>query len=480
MTPEHLKRMLEIDQALARITVTIADYQGSVYDWGNKYNLTYSFRGNGTATPMRQTDVKRLCFAVGNCQNSATGGPTCFCMRRSVLDIFKYDKGVIDALTTQSFWVYTKNIDHFAKQANFLTLDRAMTSNAMLNSDGYDNWAPKFIAWAQEETDEQGKVDGDMYTSRNDYYDGVKTWLDGAGVRSKRNIKWVDHSDPRQGIKASRFSAKINPAYTRSGGDQYDTMEALRSEVSKAVPDSFPFTFQFLFWEEMAVIEKELWRNLLLCTICVLVFILLLIVQIRVSVTVFLAIFLTLIDMVGILYFWGVTINGVVTVYILVCVGLAVDYSAHIGHAFEDAYGTSDERAAEAVLRMGTAVTNAVVSTMMAVLVFSLSKTYIFRVFFKCFFVVTLIGGAHGLVLLPVLLALLGGDRARPLGAANKSAAEFQPPNDDAYANGDCSREVSPRNSQLDDHKDAVEVNMKGDEFSSEVEMQSATQTTTL
>ena len=44
---------------------------------------------------------------------------------------------------------------------------------------------------------------------------------------------------------------------------------------------------------------------------------------------------MAIIDTVGFLHYWGVTISGTSTIYILVSVGLAVDYSAHIAHMFK-------------------------------------------------------------------------------------------------------------------------------------------------
>jgi len=40
--------------------------------------------------------------------------------------------------------------------------------------------------------------------------------------------------------------------------------------------------------------------------------------------------------------------------------------------------------------------------------VLSVSKSYIFRIFFKQFFGICVFGAAHGLCLLPVLLSLIG------------------------------------------------------------------------
>ena len=48
-------------------------------------------------------------------------------------------------------------------------------------------------------------------------------------------------------------------------------------------------------------------------------------------------------------------------------------------------------------------------STFLAVLVIGFSKSYIFKTFFKALFLVTVVAGAHGLLLLPVLLSMFGG-----------------------------------------------------------------------
>jgi Niemann-Pick C1 protein len=132
--------------------------------------------------------------------------------------------------------------------------------------------------------------------------------------------------------------------------------------------------------------------------------------KIQVSAWVVTTIIISIIDVVGLLYFWDVTISGVSTIYILICVGLAVDYSAHIAHMFKESTGTSQERAKKALGRIGPSVFNAVVSTFLAVVVIGFSTSYVFVVFFKAFFLVTVIAGAGGLWLLPCLLGLFGGD----------------------------------------------------------------------
>merc|ERR1712194_113123 len=129
----------------------------------------------------------------------------------------------------------------------------------------------------------------------------------------------------------------------------------------------------------------------------------------RIACIVSLGICMSIVELLGFMHWWGVTINGTSTIYALICLGLAVDYSAHIAHAFKEASGHRDDRALEALSRIGPSVFHALVSTIVALIVLSVSKTYVFRVFFKVLFLVTMIAGWKGLWLLPVVLSLVGG-----------------------------------------------------------------------
>jgi len=120
------------------------------------------------------------------------------------------------------------------------------------------------------------------------------------------------------------------------------------------------------------------------------------------------------IEVVGFAHYWGVTMNGVSTIYFLICAGLAVDYSAHIGHVFKDSTGVSEDRATDTLVRIGPSVFHAIFSTILAVLVLSFSKSFVFAIFFKVLFLVCVIAGTHGIWLLPVVLGIVGGDSPEP------------------------------------------------------------------
>ena len=57
------------------------------------------------------------------------------------------------------------------------------------------------------------------------------------------------------------------------------------------------------------------------------------------------------------MYIWGVTLNSVSMVILVMAIGFAVDYSAHIAHAFVmSREETADKRVVESVSTLGASV----------------------------------------------------------------------------------------------------------------------------
>jgi len=124
----------------------------------------------------------------------------------------------------------------------------------------------------------------------------------------------------------------------------------------------------------------------------------------------------------ALLYFWGVTLNSVTVVNIVIAIGLAVDYSAHIGHAYlmvkpptHDLEGNlisdmdrRNYKARGALREIGGSVFHGAFSTFLAILVLGPSQSYIFMTFFKMWMGIIIYGCANGFILLPVVLSLWG------------------------------------------------------------------------
>jgi len=179
-----------------------------------------------------------------------------------------------------------------------------------------------------------------------------------------------------------------------------------------------------LYWEENGIIDTELARNLIIAAGIVFIIICMLIPRPRIACIVSLGICMSIVELLGFMHWWGITVNGTSTIYLLICLGLSVDYSAHIAHIFKESYGSTEERAIKAMTRIGPSVFHALFSTILAVIVLARSKSYVFEVFFKVLFLVTMIAGFKGLWLLPTVLSVVGGAQEEP--QDDKIAAEPQ------------------------------------------------------
>lgn len=89
------------------------------------------------------------------------------------------------------------------------------------------------------------------------------------------------------------------------------------------------------------------------------------------------------VELVGFLYWAGLSFNSVTSINLLIAVGVAVDYSAFYAFSFMTKVGTNTERAEKALRAFGVAVFNGGFTLFLAVLPLALSQSYIFQTFFK-------------------------------------------------------------------------------------------------
>ena len=143
---------------------------------------------------------------------------------------------------------------------------------------------------------------------------------------------------------------------------------------------------------------------------CMMVFIitLLLMADLFTSLIVLLMVGLTDVAIIGFLHFTGEFLNSLTVVFLVLAVGISVDYNVHLAHAFKTATGTRDERVRKALSSVGVSILHGAFSTFLAIVILAGSETFMFRVFFKSFFGIILFGSIHALILLPVILSWIG------------------------------------------------------------------------
>jgi Niemann-Pick C1 protein len=122
---------------------------------------------------------------------------------------------------------------------------------------------------------------------------------------------------------------------------------------------------------------------------------------------------------------FGVDINAVSVVNLVMAVGLSVEFCVHICTAFMKAVGTREQRAQHAVINMGSnVVTGITLTKLVGVLVLAWAPSKLFQLYyFRMYFAIIILGAFHGLMVLPVILSLVGpASSTQPATTASKQA----------------------------------------------------------
>ena len=301
-----------------------------------------------------------------------------------------------------------EEFDYFDKQSSIASIATTLNGNAHLadltNSNNYDSWYDGYSAYAAANCYGSCLGTSDMSVKAN-FYGNLHTYLSTAGAQYNNSVIW----NGAESIKTSKISMKYDPKINDEADLQVEAMRELRGEVEKLDFPAYAYTFEYLTWETFIIIEKEMIQNVSLCMAAVFVITLVLIAHPLTAFLVFFCVGCAIMEILGAMYFWGLVIDNVSVINLTLAVGLAVDYSAHVGHCFMLKDGNNrSERVIASLADIGAAVLNGAISTFLAVVVLSGSDSYVFRVLFKQFFLTCLFGVMNGMVFLPVLLNWFG------------------------------------------------------------------------
>ena len=241
-------------------------------------------------------------------------------------------------------------------------------------------------------------------------------------------------------VSAARFMSYHAPLRTQGEFISaleyaYEMADSLSEKLDLAI---YPYSVFYVFFEQYVGIEQAAMRVSALALVAVAVIVTWLLGSLTCALLVLATAVAVELSLVGAMGLWGIKLNALSTVNLVAAIGISVEFSVHLVHAFAHASGTREQRALAAMQGVGGAVVSGIaVTKLLGVSVLGMAHSRIFVVYyFRMYLCLVAAGCFYGLVVLPVLLSIFGPCSNHPDNDEMRASSPFSAVQASAGAGG--------------------------------------------